>query len=408
MKQPRLKFDQKLKRYYARIQIGGIRRRIWLGSNEKKAARELADKLKSIAAGTLVFSTAASTATVGADGRKDMRLEELAHLHLQWVKTNRSARSYTLRSYAINALLKFMGPSMVSDITRLKLSQFYDYARSMHSRRNNGGNHYYREVKTMLLWAEDYEVCDLPVKHFPPMRHTPPRTLRFTDEEITKLLACIPECDFRDMLLFGLMTGLRPNEMRTLKKSEIMDDGHGHSYVLIEVHKTSRSARDPQPRTVPLTKEACEIVKRQCAANPKSEFVFLNEAATPYDSAGFRHKLERWCRRAKIDRKPPYALRHTFASMQADGDTNMVALGQLMGHSSTRTTARYIRVSCEHHLKAVEKGAEHILALMKNGAEVAKTESEGSQNVATKVATNPNLENKTGDCIAATACELTT
>ena len=54
-----------------------------------------------------------------------------------------------------------------------------------------------------------------------------------------------------------------------------------------------------------------------------------------------------------IEQKPPYALRHTFASMQADGDTNMVALGQLMGHSSTRTTARYIRTSCEHHVKAV-------------------------------------------------------
>jgi integrase len=405
MKQPSLKFDQKIKRYYARIQIGGIRRRFWFGSSEKKSARDLAEKVKAIAAGNEVFTTVASTAVVDATGRKDMRLESLAHLHLEWTKANRSARSYTLRSYAINAFRKFMGPSMVSEITRLKLSQFYDHARAKHSRRNNGGNHYYREVKTMLLWAEEYEVCDLPVKHFPPMRHTPPRTLRFTDEEIAKLLACIPEGDFRDMLLFGLMTGLRPHEMRTLKKSEIMHDGHGHSYVLIEIHKTSRSARDPQPRTVPLTKEACEIIKRQCAAYPKAEFVFLNEAGTPYDSAGFRHKLERWCRRAKIDKKPPYALRHTFASLQADGDTNMVALGQLMGHSSTRTTARYIRVSGEHHLRAVEKGAEHILSLMNKGAEVTSTESEGSQKVATTVATNSNSQKETGGCIAATACE---
>ena len=46
----------------------------------------------------------------------------------------------------------------------------------------------------------------------------------------------------------------------------------------------------------------------------------------------------------------------------------MVALGQLMGHSSTRTTARYIRASCEHHVKAVERGAEHILSLMSKPA----------------------------------------
>lgn len=68
----------------------------------------------------------------------------------------------------------------------------------------------------------------------------------------------------------------------------------------------------------------------------------------------------------------------------------MVALGEIIGHSSTHNTARYIRVSGEHHLKAVEKGAEHILSLMNKGAEVANTESEGGQKVATKVATNEN------------------
>ena len=121
------------------------------------------------------------------------------------------------------------------------------------------------------------------------------------------------------MLVFGLMTGLSPQEMRTLKKSEITHDGNGHSYVLIEVHKTSRSARDPQPRTVPLTKEASEIVQRQGELYPKAEYVFMNDAGQPYDADIFRRKLERWCARAKIEQKPPYALRHTFASMQADG-----------------------------------------------------------------------------------------
>jgi hypothetical protein len=44
-----------------------------------------------------------------------------------------------------------------------------------------------------------------------------------------------------------------------------------------------------------------------------------------------------------------------------------------MGHSFTRTTARYIRVSGEHHLKAVEKGAEHILGLMNKKTETTET-----------------------------------
>lgn len=171
------------------------------------------------------------------------------------------------------------------------------------------------------------------------------------------------------MLVFGMLTGLRPQELRTLKKVEVLQDGQGRSYVLIEVHKTSRTARDHQSRTVPLTKEVAEIVRRQSARFPKAEFVFMTDVGTPYATDVFRRKLERWCSRAKIEPKPPYALRHTFASMNADGDTNVVALGQLMGHSSTRTTARYIRASCEHHVKAVERGAEHIWSLLTKPAE---------------------------------------
>jgi hypothetical protein len=53
--------------------------------------------------------------------------------------------------------------------------------------------------------------------------------------------------------------------------------------------------------------------------------------------------------------------------------TGKDGLGRLMGHSFTRTTARYIRVSGEHHLKAVEKGAEHILGLMNKKTETTET-----------------------------------
>ncbi len=133
----------------------------------------------------------------------------------------------------------------------------------------------------------------------------------------------------------------------------------------------------------------------------------MNDAGTPYATDVFRRKLERWCDRAEIEQKPPYALRHTFASMQADGDTNMGALGQLMGHSSTRTTARYIRASCEHHVKAVERGAAHILSLMTKPAEAEGIGDESGKKVAAKVATNAISEKETGGCIAATACDLT-
>lgn len=113
------------------------------------------------------------------------------------------------------------------------------------------------------------------------MRNTPPRTLRFTDEEIHKFLGGMPAGDFRDMLVFGLVTGLRPPELRGLKKGEVCQAPDGKSYVLIEIHKTSKSCRNPLPRTVPLPAEAVAIVRRQMDRHPKADHIFLTEDATP-------------------------------------------------------------------------------------------------------------------------------
>ena len=100
--------------------------------------------------------------------------------------------------------------------------------------------------------------------------------------------------------------------------------------------------------------------------------------------------------------KPPYALRHhTFASIQADGDTNIVTLDQLMGHTSTRTTARYIRASAEHHRQAVDRMAEHVQTLLPKNESKSKT----GQKVATKVAANADSEKEAGGRVTATACQ---
>ena len=375
MNTPKLQYHKRTRRYYGRFQVDGVRRRFWFSANRRKARKELQTTRKEIATGRITFAETETTARRTTDGHKDMRLEELAHKHLAWVQANRGAGTYTVRRYCVQAFLNFMGPAMVSQITRLRLAEFNDWAREHHKRAKNGGNHNLREVRTMLRWAEEFDLCDLPVRRFPPMRNSPARTLRFSDEEIAKLLGRMPAGSFRDMIVFGLLTGLRPQELRGLAKGEVGQDGQGRCYVLIEQHKTSRTAKDPQPRSVPLPQEAAAIVRRQVDSHPDAALVFLTEVGTPYSADVFRRKMERWCRRAKIPARPPYALRHTFASLQADGDVNIVTLGQLMGHSSTRTTARYIRASAEHHKQAVDRTAEHILALLPADAPEAGMEA---------------------------------
>ncbi len=155
------------------------------------------------------------------------------------------------------------------------------------------------------------------------------------------------------------------------------------------------------PRTVPLPAEAVAIIRRQVEQHPKAEHVFLTEDGTPYSADVFRRSMERWCHRAGITQRTPYALRHTFASRQADSGTNIVSLSQLMGHTTTRTTARYISSTQEHHRQVIERNAASILALVAASAEQAET----GQKVATKVATNSETGNEEIGKVAVDGCK---
>ena len=352
------------------MQVGKVRRRYWFSEKKKKAERELKKLLRDIARGAEVVAPACSIKTVitptGTSG--DMRLEVLAHHHLEWVERNRSASTYKLRRRVIRLFVAYMGPCMVSEVTKLKLSEFYDYARAEHGRGPNPGNWLLRNVRSMFRWAEDWDVCPMPVRKFPPMSSTPPPTRRFTDDEVKKLLERLPPGNFRDLIVFGLITGLRPQELRDLRREHILTDGNQRLFIRLEVHKTAKMQRVPRPRTVPLSIEAEEIVNRQMGEHV-SPFVFLTEHGTPYSADVFRRKLERWCSRAGISKRTPYALRHTYASVEAESGVDSLTLAQLMGHTDISTTARYVSTTQEHHRLLSQKAAAHFSRLLEAPAQ---------------------------------------
>lgn len=173
----------------------------------------------------------------------------------------------------------------------------------------------------------------------------------------------IVPADFADLLVFGALTGLRPQELRPLRKQNIIDQ-QGRKYVFIEHHKTSKSSRVPIPRTVPLSPDATAIMERQLAAHPRSDFVFLNDDGKPYSAGTLRQRLERWCERAGVPVMPPYALRHMFGTRHGRNGTNQGVLAQLMGHSNIQTSMRYI-INCDPaHTNAVDAMASQIMPII--------------------------------------------
>jgi integrase len=102
----------------------------------------------------------------------------------------------------------------------------------------------------------------------------------------------------------------------------------------------------------------------------------------------------RWCRRIGIEEFTPYAVRHTFASMEAEAGVNQASLAQMMGHSSTRTTARYISSTESYHRTAVDALAERVANIHADD-----DEDNRETKVAPKVAPPPVKENPEGKLI---------
>ena len=355
----KIQFDPRRGHYLVQVRRDGVRRHFFLGTSRKQARLALAELEKALALGTIMFRPCDETTIVThADGRKDIRVEELAHLHLEWVNKNKAEGTFKNRQRYVLQFLHFIGGVMVSQISRQQLEEFFQLAKER-GRGENGGIEALAGVKAMLRWGEEQEICELAFKRFPKMSHVPPTVTPLDDGELQKLLEAAPP-DFKDLLTFGMLTGLRPGELRGMTRDMVRTKASGEMYVCIIRHKTTKSARVPRPRTVALCGDAVEIVKRQLAQHPESPYLFLNADGTQFCRYTYRNRLRRLSTRAGLRRVTPYLLRHTFATWESEAGVESTALSQMMGHTTTRTLERYVSNTHAHHKKAVELIADRI------------------------------------------------
>jgi len=373
MKHRSLTKDSRTGKYYARIQVDGVRKKFYFGTSRRKAEAELRRLEADLENGSRSFAAMANV-NVDKTDPQDITIEELVTRYLEWVQSNRERGTYRNKRGFLQPFLDRYGECLVSDINHSTLAKYYAWAKKFRGRSANGGNRHLREVKTLFLWGEDMDICVCPVRRFPVMREAPARTRKFTDKELPLLLQNADE-DFRDMLLFGLLTGLRPQELRPLTHDHIRRVNQ-RACIVLEKHKTTMSARMPQPRVVPLSPQAVKIVERQRAKHPTSPHIFLNGRGKPYTAGTFRQRLERVCDRAGIERRSPYALRHYFGTKRAGEGLNQAILAQVMGHSTIVTTTRYVAPVQDYQQKAMDAMAEDLAALLDDGHEQTPPEPE--------------------------------
>lgn len=164
---------------------------------------------------------------------------------------------------------------------------------------------------------------------------------------------------FRRALVALAMTGCRPVEVRTLIWDWVdLENG----FWILPDHKTITRQRQPRPRVIPLPNPIWKLCNKLARSpHASSDHVFLNARGTPYTKDCFCRKMSRVRKRAGITTKAGerlvlYSLRHTFGT-DTSGTITDIELAELMGHTETRTTRRYVHLNASR-LRDIQERAE--------------------------------------------------
>jgi integrase len=159
--------------------------------------------------------------------------------------------------------------------------------------------------------------------------------------EFEKILAAIPDTEFKELLIVSAEVGCRPVEVKRLEARHV--DLKNHIWFIPK--EEAKGGR--KPRTVYMTSAALKIIKRLVGEHPKGK-LFLNARGRPWTASAVK------CRFARLEEKlgTRYCqtlLRHTWITKKIIAGVDSHVVAALAGHSDSSMIDRvYSKVAADH------------------------------------------------------------
>ena len=155
-------------------------------------------------------------------------------------------------------------------------------------------------------------------------------------------------------LLLLLNTGMRPEEMLAIRAGNIVfDDNEATINITSVVGRDGKEVRDypksdASRRSVPIDSYTAEIAKRwidekaaqmeEMGFKPSMSMLLCCPEMVPRSYQSFRRDWQGFIEGAEFKGVRPYALRHTFATLNLANGENIKTVSVLMGHASSAYT----------------------------------------------------------------------
>lgn len=156
----------------------------------------------------------------------------------------------------------------------------------------------------------------------------------FSDVEIDALRSACKSLKERALIEFLLSTGIRVNELATMKVQDINHD----TLSVHVVHGKGNKERRIYTTAVAMKHLLAYINGRK----EDGEMLFYNKNHQPIGTDGIRHILNTIADRADVKNVHPHRFRRTFATNLSRRGMPLQEIQVLMGHSNSNTTMQYI------------------------------------------------------------------
>lgn len=164
----------------------------------------------------------------------------------------------------------------------------------------------------------------------------------FTPEELAAAFKAIKP-RYRAYFICAAWTGARPSELMALRWRNVnLEDG----FIRIRTARVRGKEGKPKTRTsrreIPLFGPAKKALEEQMGISfsDVNNYVFTSRNHGPFT----KHMDKMWARalkRAGVRHRPPYQLRHTFASLMLAAGETPAYVAKLLGHTTLETLFRH-------------------------------------------------------------------
>lgn len=230
-------------------------------------------------------------------------------------------------------------------------------------------------TRTFVSWGRRRHLFQGDFFEIPRFRHRRKKIKPLNLEEARLIMAYAPE-PYKDFYQFSILTGLRTGEALGLKFD---DFNFRESLISIERSRTRGKIGTPKTeageRTFPLLRPLREIYQRRRQANEKDSpwfFFSTNPRGGIFSKRVLRRKWHALLGALKIDARPLYATRHTFASLAVAAGEDPLWVAAAMGHQGAQNllmngqerVMRQLFLSYATYIEGVNKDGEKLIDLI--------------------------------------------